>query len=247
MKVKAGTLKEYLKGTLENAVDHSEEPPDLMEAVYEMDRIFQKEFFDDEFDVSPCAGLLAMNSYILLLASVREALSGHSVSLFPVLRTALESACYCYLVALDREKVQIWTNRHSSLSALQKCRKTFTVKKATGQLKSLSPEMAEYINEHYEACINFGAHPNLRSITNHLSDIVDVDDSYLGFHLTGVYGRNSWEVNYALFICLELGQAIAFLFAAASKNHPFIHERLEVFQKWIDQKKMIEEELKRKA
>lgn len=236
MKIKAGNLNDYLQSTLENSNDHAQENPQLMHMIYRMDKLFHEEIFDHEFDVNPVAGFLVMNSYMMLLSAVRQALSGHTVSVFPIMRTALESACYAFLAAHDEELCKVWLNRHKSKNALQKCREKFTAKKAANQLKNLSPEMAEYVMAHYEASIDFGAHPNQKSILNHLKDIVKVEEGFQGFELVGVYNRNSWNVNFALFACAEVGQAIAFLFAASSKNHPLIHERLNIFQEWINEK-----------
>ncbi|MFG6422287.1 hypothetical protein [Klebsiella quasipneumoniae] len=145
MKMNAGTLLDYLNSTLENSNDHAQEHPQLMYMVLQMDQIFQKEIFDHEFGVNPITGFLAMNSYTLLLSAVRQALSGHLVAVFPIVRTALESACYAYQIAHNEAMEQIWLNRHKTESALHKCRKMFSVKKASNELKSISPEMAEYV------------------------------------------------------------------------------------------------------
>lgn len=240
--MKAGTLLDYINATLENSNDHANEHPQLMYMVLEMDKIFHDEIFDYDFDINPISGFLAMNSYTLLLSAVRQALSGHLVTVFPIVRTALESACYAYLIAHDEAMGKVWLNRHTSESALQKSRKMFSVKKASNELKSISPEMAEYVMAHYEAAIDYGAHPNKKSIFNHLSAIGEVD-GFHGFEFIGVYGRNSWHVNYALLICTEVGQAIAFLLAASTDKHPLLHERLEVFRKWVDEKNRMADEL----
>lgn len=236
MKIDAGSLLDYLKVTLENLSDHAEEHPQLMCMAIRMDEIFQKEIFSQEFDARPAASLLAMNSYTLLLSAVQQALSGHIVAVFPVVRTALESACYAYLIAHNEDMENTWINRHISKSKLQECRNMFSVKKASDQLKEISSEMAEYLIACYDATIDFGAHPNQRSVFNHVKAIDKVDGRYRGLELTGVYCRNSWHVNYGLIVCTEIGQAIAFLLAASSKNHPLIHNRLEVFQAWLEEK-----------
>lgn len=243
MRMNAGTLLDYLNATLENSNDHANEYPQLMYMVLQMDRIFHDEIFDCEFNVNPIAGFLAMNSYTLLLSTVRQALSGHLVTLFPIVRTALESACYAYQIAHNEAMGKIWLNRHKSENALQKCRKMFSVKKASNELKSIPPEMAKYVMAHYEAAIDYRAHPNKKAVFSHLSDIGEVDERYHGFELVGVYGRNSWHVNYALLICTEVGQAIAFLLAACTDKHPLLHDRLEVFTEWINEKNRMADEL----
>ncbi len=243
LKINAGTLLDYLNATLENSNDHAQVPPQLMYMIHQMDRIFHEEIFDHEFDVPPTASLLAMNAYIMLLNAVRQALSGHTVSVFPVIRTALESACYAYLIAHDEAMENIWLDRHTSESARQRCRNMFNAKKAANTLKAVSLEMAEYVMALYEASIDFGAHPNRKAVLNHLAEIGDLGAGFHGFELTGVYGKNSWHVNYALLVCTEYGQAIAFLIAASAENHPLIHDRINVFHDWMDEKNRMAEEL----
>jgi len=242
MKIKAGTLSDYLSATLKIAGKHAGSHPQLMFMVQQMDEIFQKEIFGQEFEANPTVGLLVMNAYVTLLSAVRQALSGHVVSTFPIARAALESACYA-LLARDETKADIWSDRHLSEEALQKCRRTFTAQKAVNELKAISPEMAEYVMAHYEASIDFGAHPNRKSVIDHLEDSGPVGEGLHGFELTGVYGSNSWQVNHALLACVEAGQAIAFLMAAAADNHPLINERIGVFQGWMDAKIQVLEEL----
>ena len=242
MKFSAGSLSDYLSATLKVATEHSDKHPQLMFMVEQMDEIFQKEIFGQEFEANPTVGLLVMNAYVTLLSAVRQALSGHVVSTFPIVRAALESACYA-LLARDEIKAEIWSDRHLSEGALKACRRTFTAQKAVDELKAISPPMAEYVMAHYEASIDFGAHPNWKSVLNHLEDAGPVGEGLHGFELTGVYGRNSWQVNHALLACVEVGQAIAFITAAAAKNHSLINDRIGVMQDWMDAKRQVVEEL----
>lgn len=246
MKFDAGSLSGYLSATLKVATEHAETPPQLMFMVRQMDEIFHQEIFGQEFEANPTVGLLAMNAYVTLLSAIRQALSGHVVSTFPIARAALESACYA-LLARDETKADIWTDRHTSDVALEACRRTFTAQKAADDLRTISPQMAEYVMAHYEASIDFGAHPNRKSVIDHLEDTGPAGEGLHGFELTGVYGSNSWQVNHALLACVEIGQAIAFLIAAAAENHPLISNRLGVMQRWMDANREILEELSGEA
>ncbi|MFV3090554.1 hypothetical protein ACNJYG_08675 [Pseudomonas sp. GW6] len=243
MKINAGTLQDYLVATVKNAQAHASEPPQLMYMVERMDQIFQSEIFAQDYEVHPTAGLLVMNAYTMLLSAVRQALSGHVVSTYPVARTALESACYGFLIARDEAKADIWFRRHDSKEALKSCRDKFTVANAVKELRPISSAMAEYVQAHYDASIDFGAHPNRKSVMDHLEDIGPVGDEMHGFELTGVYGRNSWHVNLGLLVCIEVGQAIAFLVAASAENHPLLNERIDVFQDWMNAKNRMVEEI----
>lgn len=246
MKIEIDTLPNYLKATLENHVYHSKEEPDLMGIVLEMDRIFHQEIFVDEYDANAATMLLAMNSYMMLSNAVHQALSGHFVAVFPVARTALESACYAYLTSSDDKMSEIWFNRDKSKTATDKCRKVFTIRATVDRLKHLSPDMSDYLKNLYDSSIKYGAHPNIKAISPHLHDIRLVDDKFHAFSHIGVYGENSHEVNSALMLCVDVGQAIAFLLCASAKDHPFINEKNEVFQNWIDEKNQISDEISAK-
>lgn len=243
MKIDIGRVRDYLVATLENTQSHAGESPELMYLIAQMDDIFHDEIFSLPLSQQPTADLLIINAYTMLLAGVREALSGHVVCVFPIVRAALESSCYAYIIASDASKADVWLERHTSEAALSKCRKMFTAKKAVDILKGSDPAMADYVWGHYEASIDFGAHPNTKSVIGHLSDSGPAQDGYHAFELTSVYGKNSWQVNHALFVCVEAGQAIAYLIAASVGNHPLIHERGKIFQNWIDAKNRMVEEL----
>jgi len=107
MLIKTGSLREYLRATLENAQEHAEEPPQLMFLVDQMDQIFHQEIFENDFEANPTTGLLAINAYALTMSAVQQALSGHVVSTFPIARSALESACYAFLASRDPANASI--------------------------------------------------------------------------------------------------------------------------------------------
>ncbi|WIN08523.1 MULTISPECIES: hypothetical protein [Pseudomonas] len=243
MRLTSGRLNEYLKDTSENANEHAATPPQLMYMVDQMDQIFHEELFSFPVDVHPFSAMLLLNSYTMLAGAVREALSGHISCTYPIARTALESACYGFLIGSDNDKASIWGNRHRDKDSLKRCRQMFTVSNAVSALKPVSTEMAEYVQGLYDASIDFGAHPNQRSILAHASAMAIRTDSTEGFDMTVVYGVNSWHVNHALLACVEVSQAIAFLIAASADHHPLLDERIDVFKNWFEEKNRMAEQL----
>ncbi|WP_042860422.1 hypothetical protein [Dickeya sp. NCPPB 3274] len=239
MKIEIDTLSNYLEATLENLVHHAKEEPDLMGMIHEMDRIFHQEIFAHEYDANAATMLLAMNSYMMLSNAVFQALSGHQVAVLPVARAALESACYAYLISSDNKMGEIWFNRDKSKTATDNCRKAFTIGATVAKLKHISPDMSDYLKKLYDLSIEYGAHPNIKAISHHLHNRGLVDDKFHSFSHIGVYGENSYQVNGALLLCVDVGQAIAFLLCASAKDHPFINERKEVFHNWMDEKNQI--------
>lgn len=214
----------------------------MMGMINEMDRIFHQEIFAHDYNANAATMFLAMNSYMMLSSAIHQALSGHAVAVFPVARTALESACYAYLTSSDEKMSNIWFSRDKSKTATDNCRKAFTIGATVAKLRNVSPEMADFVKDLYDSSIEYGAHPNIKSVFQHLKDKGLVDDKFHAFTHVGVYGENSHQVNSTLFLCVEVGQAIAFLLSIAAKDHPFLSERLDVFQKWIDEKNRITQE-----
>ncbi len=236
VKIELDTLSNYLIATLENHVSHSKKEPDLMWMIHEMDSFFHQEVFDHEYDANAATMLLATNSYMMLSNAVLQALSGHRVAVLPVARIALESACYAYLTSSSEKMSELWFNRDKSKTAKDNCRKAFTIGATVAKLKRISPDMSDYLKKLYELSIEYSAHPNIKAISHHLRDGGLVDDKCRVFSHTGVYGENSNQVNGALLFCVDVGQAIAFLLCASSKEHPIINERIHYFQNWMDEK-----------
>lgn len=243
MQMSAGTLAEYLAATDEVAQSHAASPPQLMCMVDEMDAFFHREFFAQLLEMAPIAAVLVMNAYTALLGAVREALSGHVVLVFPVARAALESACYALLVSQKAVNADIWLNRNRSTADLKACRKLFTVENAIKILQPIQPEMAEYVRGMYDASIDYGAHPNPLSIMSHFEPTGPQGEDEFGFSLTGVQGHNSWHVNRELLVCVETGQAVAFLIATSIPGHPLLNERFQDFDDWMATKNQMAESL----
>jgi hypothetical protein len=166
--------------------------------------------------VGPLAVFLEFNSFMLLLAGMRTAISGHAAAIFPVLRTALESASYAYLMIDDQSLETIWSNRHRDKASLKACRKAFTsaVSMVAKKLNAIQADSGTYIEEIYEASIDFGAHPNTRSIFGHVN--TEEDDEIVQVRLVGVYAHDAFEARRAVLACWDFGIAIAIILTRAN-------------------------------
>ncbi|OYX56921.1 MAG: hypothetical protein B7Y86_09245 [Brevundimonas subvibrioides] len=74
-------------------------------------------------------------------------------------------------------------------------------------LNDLQPDSGDLINDAYEAAIDFGAHPNPRSIFPHVR-AGDKDDYYV-VRLITLYSTDQFEAKRALLAAVEYGIAIA--------------------------------------
>jgi hypothetical protein len=167
--------------------------------------------------------LLFLNAYQLFLAGARVALSGHPAAVFPLMRTALESASYGFLLQQQPELSAIWSNRHRTEADKKACRKAFTFEKAIAGVKDKAPDVYRLANEAYEGAIDYGAHPNLKGVFGHVTIDDHRPDGMVAVSHASLYGAQHPETMQGLGACLDFGFLIIGIVALAS---PTIRENL---------------------
>jgi hypothetical protein len=184
----------------------------LIHGIEEFYSFFQKELWATGGQMSPNQALLSMHTVMMYVSAVRMALTGHTAATFPLFRTAFEAACYAYLVGKDNEADQIWSERNSNPEAMKRCRSRFTsaVKDAAKAIQDTQDEPGhdEWIVQCYDEAIDFGAHPNPRSIYSHMRPPMQVEEGVL-VELIGLHSEDAHETSRALVACLDFGLAIA--------------------------------------
>lgn len=129
--------------------------------------LFSDVLNDDRFRRVPeTVHQLSTHSRNLWTAGVRMALSGQPYAVAPVVRTALESACYAMLINHDVALVRIWLDRHCDEDSMKKSRKLFgnAVDKVCKLLETKATGLGNKLREAYQDCIDEGAHPNTKGI-----------------------------------------------------------------------------------
>lgn len=163
---------------------------------------------------------LAFNAYYMFLASVRTAISGHPAAVFPTLRAALESACYALVIFDDTQLFSLWSNRHNDEAALKAQKKAFSgaVSQAAELAGKCDLHMADLVRALYEASIDYGGHPNPRTMDAHLKygqvGFSDIDE------FGCLYEPTDHRTGGGMVACLDFGIAIAYLLACPLKG-PF--------------------------
>lgn len=214
------TLKDYIRIGYENSEEVLSSKSSLLEAIMSFDVFFRTELWAGKVGMSPTQAFLSMNSYMVYLSAIRIALTGHVASIYPLFRTALESACYAFMIGHEPSLDEIWSSRHKSSDALKLSRKKFnSAVLDTGRIieSKGSVGSAAWINDCYQSAIDFGAHPNPKSIYNHLRLPEDRKDEYV-FGLTGLHHADSFEMNRGLMACLDFGLVIAVILSHSIKE-----------------------------
>jgi len=174
---------------------------------------FASELFVKGNGLKAAASVLALNSFMLWMASLRMALTGHAAASFPLFRTALESACYGYLIQKDEAKERLWLARHSSEKDTAACRGAFTpaVREVAKAINTVQPGSGDIILQIYENAIDYGAHPNTKSVLPNLRSEPDTDPKFWRLQLVGVHNHNDTEARRSLLAALEYAWVIALI------------------------------------
>jgi hypothetical protein len=164
----------------------------------------------------PIPVMLSMNSYMNYMASVRVAMSGHSSAVFPILRSSLESACYSYLMTQHDNLEQVWLERHAGPLQMKACRDAFSsaVKDVARTLNEKHGQPEGWINEAYQSTIDYGAHPNVKSIMDHIQVDNKKYDDLVEIRLAGVYSADHVMARRSLLACCDIGVVLALIITA---------------------------------
>jgi hypothetical protein len=202
-------LRDFLKAANENEAASLAEYSDFIDFIDDIDRLFRT-FIEKEIAGDPIAAALFLNAHASFLAASRLAVSGQSPPAFMALRGALESALYGLIVAQSEENRTLWINRADNLP---QARKLFTARNALRFLES-DPNLQAMATETYELTIEFGAHPNLRSIIEHLQ----FTEGH-GLSLTYLAGVPSMPIVRAIIACIETGLVISYFYPHVFPDH----------------------------
>jgi hypothetical protein len=196
----------------------------LVAVLFQYDGYFRRDLWQHAPPQPTFAFLLFLNAYQLFLAGARMALSGHPAAIFPLMRTALESAGYGFLLVRQPALSEIWSNRHRSESAKKDCRKAFTFEKAISGVRDLAPDVHRMAKEAYEGAIDFGAHPNPMGVFGHVTVDEARQDGMTAVTHTSLYSAGHHETIRGLGACLDLGFLIISIITVAG---PTLAPRLE--------------------
>lgn len=216
------TLRDYIAAGNETTAQLLSSGSSLVAAIEQFEDFFRSFLWSaDDIEMSPTQALLSSHAFMTYLSAARMALSGHPASTYPLFRASLEAACYAFIMSQDDTLERIWNDRHDSEEASKKCRQRFTpaVKETARVFDDAQPGrgFADQINEAYQASIDFGAHPNPRSIYHHVRLPEWTGDKQL-VELIGLYGPDNFEVKRSLLACLDHGLILASILANVPKS-----------------------------
>ena len=114
------------------------------------------------------APLFVIRSHSAYRAGCQLASGGQISESFCVLRACLECALYCLHIYEHDSLGEVWLRRHDDRASLKASKDEFTHGKVMTTLRNNDPKLCATIQSLYERTIDFGGHPNERSISGSL-------------------------------------------------------------------------------
>jgi hypothetical protein len=199
----------------------------IVAVIDELDELFRGLVTGKSYSKHPAGGFLAMNSHSAFLAAVGSALRGQSPPTFMILRGCVESALYAYLIAMDHTDGDVWLKRSQDPETTKA---KFTANRAIQKLTPHDPNLAALAKDTYQWMIEFGAHPNPRSIIDHIRTKEPVAEGY-PFSLIYIHSTDSAASIRSLGACIENGCMCIAILCHAMPDHPRMPSTFE--RVWI--------------
>lgn len=117
-----------------------------------------------------------------LVAAVRLASAGQIPESYMLLRGAVEAALTAHLIAQRFDLAEVWLRRHDSDASMKEVRALFGYGRLISSLREGSADIAEKTDAIYQKAIDYGAHPNERSLTAIVELVEDGNDTRADIH-----------------------------------------------------------------
>lgn len=103
------------------------------------------------------------------VAGSRLALSGQLTETYILMRAIVENALYAYYVKEDIKRAEVWLKRHEDEKSIKACRTTFVIANIFNSIEKKSKRIKDKLYDCYNESIDWGAHPNERSVFPNLT------------------------------------------------------------------------------
>lgn len=114
-------------------------------------------------------GFFLMRSHAAYRGSAMLAMSGHNPETYPVIRNCLENALYALHINQNEGLDVIWLNRHENEKSEKTVRSEFSHGNVIKTLQNIDEDNYNAASIFYKRTIDYGAHPNERSMTGSMS------------------------------------------------------------------------------
>jgi hypothetical protein len=134
----------------------------------------------------PLAASLFYRSHSALRAAAGQSLAGQLTEAYAVMRLCLEFAGYGLHIFENPALGMTWINRHQDQASFGGSIGEFTRRKISATISAHDSKLSEIYEMLYLRAVDFGAHPNERSVSGAINIIDETDQSrFVHAHLQG--------------------------------------------------------------
>jgi hypothetical protein len=102
-------------------------------------------------------------------AAVRLSSSGQLAESYVQLRAFIEDALYAFNIHSEHTLAKVWLDRHENDKSRKEAIRLFGPKNILDKLEQVDRKLGQETKSDYEYCIDYGAHPNERSVSSNLN------------------------------------------------------------------------------
>jgi hypothetical protein len=114
---------------------------------------------------SEIAALLFLRCHAAMRAASGEAMAGQVVESYRQCRGMMENAAYAVHIHRNPDLAKVWLNRHVDEAAMKASKSAFLHGQVVRSVKAANVHAAARFEQLYQRTIDFGGHPNERSVT----------------------------------------------------------------------------------
>lgn len=210
-------FRSYLDAAAGAENDSLRELENFIAYIDELDSLYRTLITGRAYSEHPVGGFLGMNAHALFLSAIGTSIRGQIPSSFMIQRGCVESSLYAYLVGLKKSDGDIWLNRDKNKDL---AKSTFTANRAIQKLRIQDPNLADMAKDTYEWMIDFGGHPNPRSVLSHIRPGDKEPSGDHPFSLIYIHEGGSSEVVRAITACIENACLSVAILCHAMPKHP---------------------------
>jgi hypothetical protein len=121
------------------------------------------------------AAMLFLRCHSALRTAAGLAAAGQAAECYVMNRAVLEYAAYALHLHRDAARRMIWLNRHQSAADMKASRDALTHAKVLATVTAVNRDAAIRFETLYQHTIDFGGHPNERSVTGNMQMVEEAD------------------------------------------------------------------------
>jgi putative transcriptional regulator len=162
-------LSEFWEASMNNVVaNFAHDQPDVR-LLRQIDSLFSRIAQNLLEPQNPLAALLLLRTHSTFRCASLVSMTGMPTEAYPLSRAILEQAGYALLIHAKPNLGEVWLRRHDGPTEKKAVRKAFTPTEIRELLGKIDQGLQKVFDSLYEYSIDFGGHPNQRSLTSNLS------------------------------------------------------------------------------